>query len=104
MITGLFLTWGRVSLYIWSFAGLLLGWNCTAFLMEFLGLLSQRDCKNLCCIECGLDCLPIKVQGEHSQSSLNLHLDLISSEGYGKLVEILSSCPLFLPLVFGLVG
>lgn len=57
--------------------------------MEFLGLPSQRDYKNLCCIECGLDCLPIKVQGERSQPSpLKLHLDLISSEGYGKLVEI----------------
>lgn len=105
IIAGFFLTQGRASLYIQPFAGPLLGCNCIGFLIEFLGLLSQRDCKNLRCIECGLDYLPIKVQGKHLQSSpLKLHLDSISSEGYGKLAEVVSSCPVFFLLVFGLAG
>lgn len=105
IITDFFLMWGHASLYIQPFAGLLLGCNCIGFLIEFLGLLSQRDCKNLCCIECGLDYLPIKVQGKHLQSSpLKLHLDSASSEGCGKLAEVVSSCPVFLLLVFDLVG
>lgn len=105
IITDSFLMWGHASLYIQPFAGLLLDCNCIGSLIEFLGLLSQRDCKNLCCIQCGLDYLPIKVQGKHLQSSpLKLHLDSTSSEGYGKLAETVSSCPIFLLLVFGLVG
>lgn len=67
IITDFFLMWGHASLYIQPFAGLLLGCNCIGFLIEFLGLLSQHDCKNLCCIECGLDYLPIKVQGKHNR-------------------------------------
>lgn len=91
VITSFCLMWGHVSLSMQSFAGLLLRCNCIGFLIEFLGLLSQRDCKNLCCIECGLDYLPIKVQGKHLQSSpLKLHLDSISSEGYGKLADTVS--------------
>lgn len=105
IITDFSLMWGHASLYIQPFAGLLVGCNCIGFLIEFLGLLSQRDCKSLCCIECGLDYLPIKVQGKHLQSSpLKLHLDSTSSEGCGKLAEVVSSCPVFLLLVFGLVG